>query len=70
MSRITKRICTNTRVSILVNIYFARYVKTLSFKTDPDYNFICNKFKKAAEGLSLELDEVFDWTDTTQLKKI
>lgn len=48
-----------------------RYVKTLSFKTDPDYNFICNKFLKAADNSKIEIDGIYDWTEqSTKIKKI
>lgn len=42
-----------------------RYIRKLSFKSEPDYGLIKSKFKQAADSLGITYDGVFDWTDTS-----
>ena len=42
------------------------YVKTLTFKSDPDYQKIKSLFKQLATNQKITIDNLFEWTDQMQ----
>ncbi|CAD8043138.1 unnamed protein product [Paramecium primaurelia] len=44
------------------------YLKTLQYRSEPDYNYIYNLFQKSADGLGIILDYTYDWEIPSQRK--
>lgn len=49
--------------------YNNRYLRKLTFKSEPDYKFVQLKLKEAADSNKIQYDGIFDWTDVNLLKK-
>ena len=48
---------------------YVEYTRNLEYEEDPDYDFLRKKFKDVLKGLNEEMDYIYDWTTTTDLKK-
>ncbi|CAK85305.1 unnamed protein product (macronuclear) [Paramecium tetraurelia] len=44
------------------------YLKTLQYRSEPDYNYIYNLFQKSAKSLGIVLDFAYDWEMPSQRK--
>ena len=45
------------------------YTRNLEYEENPDYDFLRQKFKDVLKGLNEEMDYIYDWTTSTDLKK-
>jgi len=43
---------------------YGRYIRSLAYAADPDYDHMNKLFKSGAIELGLQLDNVFDWSET------
>ena len=41
----------------------------MEYEQDPDYDFLRKKFQDVLKGLNEEMDYIYDWTTSTDLKK-
>ena len=48
---------------------YVDYTRNLEYEQDPDYDFLRKKFQDVLKGLNEELDYIYDWTTSTDLKK-
>ena len=48
---------------------YVDYTRNLEYEENPDYDFLRQKFKDVLKGLNEEMDYIYDWTTSTDLKK-
>ena len=48
---------------------YVDYTRNLEYEQDPDYDFLRKKFQDVLKGLNEEMDYIYDWTTSTDLKK-
>ena len=48
---------------------YVDYTKNLEYEENPDYDFLRKKFLDVLKGLNEELDYIYDWTTSSDLKK-
>ena len=48
---------------------YVDYTRNLEYEENPDYDFLRKKFLDVLKGLNEELDYIYDWTTSSDLKK-
>ena len=48
---------------------YVDYTRNLEYEQNPDYDFLRQKFLDVMKGINEEMDYIYDWTTSTDLKK-
>lgn len=43
-------------------IYSTRYVRSLHYQSDPDYDYLIQMFRKLAQQNHIQYDDIYDWS--------